>query len=814
MLEISDKLERANFPTSTSTNLFTNPPHLDNWVERKEEIETIKEWLNNPQVTTIGITQANTLGIQGLGGVGKSALAAYLYHSLDFEAKFWADVSLKPDFIVFAEQAVKALGGKVSYPIDATQLIHNLLGLLSQRRCLLVIDNLETLLNNNRKWQDENYQQFFSCWQQQGTNSTLLITTQDKPESFQGLQQWYLLGGMKIAEGVSLLNKLAIQGTTKELEAFVEYVNGHPLTIKLVAGYLNEYCDRKLSQVKILGLEQFELAYQEAEGLHRSKQDARLSWIIQQHLARLNLEQQVFLTNLSVYRLPFNWEGASYMWTEAEEKPFIIQKKLQEFCNRSLLVKTEDNKFQFESLVQKFILQQTQDLTNAHKKAIEYYKTNLKDESSWQVLEDVAEYLEIFDHYCELKQYLKACEESLYFCYMFLSRQAYFNVLKQIYQKLVLEWKVSLTSDKYFYYIWALNNLGNICKIQGKYNIAIDYFQKSLLIAQNAKNLESEADTLNNLATVYDCLGNYRKSIAYYLEALSIAEQINDIAGISACLNNLGNAHYSLGNYSEAIDLHLEALDMAEIKESLNEQALCLNNLGNTYYSLADYHQSNDYHLRALEIVTSENNVNEQGIILNNIGRNYLFLGENKLALEYLQNSLAITKEIGNKQMESLSLMNLGLLYISEKKSQLAIDYLKQALIIQRQIGDLSSQSSSLNNLGIAYTQIEEYGNAIEYFSQSLKISNKLGNLDLQGLALMNIGNLHNYEGKYKIAIDYLQQALTIQQQIGDRRGEATSLSYLGNSREGLHQKNKARQAYEKAKVIYKEIKLYRGEKC
>jgi len=331
--------------------LNTIPPNLENWVERKEEIDIIETWLNNPEVRTVGITQAKTLGIQGLGGVGKSTLVAYFYHSFDFTAKFWADVSLKPDFTVFAEKIIIALDGKVSFPIDFTELINNLLKLLSQRRCLLVVDNLETLLDEERNWQDKYYQQFFSRWLQQGTSSTIFLTTQDKSQLFKGLQYWCSLGGMKIEEGINLLKKLQIQGTEAEFKTFVEYVDGHPLTINLVAGFLREYCDGQLSQVEELGLEQFDLAYQEAEGLHRNKQDARLSWILQQHLARLNSEQKQFLFNLSVYRLPFDPEAASYMCIDKEAKSIVIQKKLQELRNRSLLIKTQDKKFQFESLV-------------------------------------------------------------------------------------------------------------------------------------------------------------------------------------------------------------------------------------------------------------------------------------------------------------------------------------------------------------------------------------------------------------------------------------------------------------------------------
>jgi hypothetical protein len=189
------------------------------------------------------------------------------------------------------------LGGKVSKPGDISELINDLLYCLSQGHYLLVIDNLETLIDSERNWQDQSYPEFFSRWLQQGTNSILLLTTQDKPQLFQGLQHWHTLGGMKIEEGITLLNKLQIQGTDLEFKEFVKYVDRHPLTINLVAGFLREYCNGQLNQVAELGLEQFDLAYQEATGNHRDQQDARLYWIIQQHLARLKEEQQNFLFN-------------------------------------------------------------------------------------------------------------------------------------------------------------------------------------------------------------------------------------------------------------------------------------------------------------------------------------------------------------------------------------------------------------------------------------------------------------------------------------------------------------------------------------
>ena len=503
-----------------------------------------------------------------MGGTGKSTIASYLYQNTDFadKYKFWADVSLKPDFTIFAEKVITEFGGKVTHPIDITQLINDLLHLLSQHRYLLVIDNLETLIDLERNWQHEYYQQFFNRWLQQGTTSTLLITTREKPRSFQGLQQqhWYSLGGMKIAEGITLLTNLGIRGTATELEKFVRDIDGHPLTIKLVAGYLREYCGSQLSQVAELGLEQFDLVYKEAEGPHRNKQDARLSWIIQQHLNRLTPEQKNFLIDLSIYRLPFNREAASYMWIEEEVKPIVIQKKLQELCNRSLLTKTQDNQYLFQALVREYLHQQEKrDLTIAHQQAIEYYQLHLKEEQSWQVLEDVSEYREIIYHYCELKQYASA-NNVLDICVQFLNLRGYYSVLVELYEQLISGWQHNLQPEDRSRIARSLRNLGNAYNYLGDYRQAIDYYQQSLQIQQEIGNRSGIADSFNNLGLAYRSLGEYQRAIEYHQQSLQIQQEIVNRFGMANSFNNLGLAYHYLGEYQRAIEYHQQSLQIQQ----------------------------------------------------------------------------------------------------------------------------------------------------------------------------------------------------------------------------------------------------------
>ena len=596
-------------------------------------------------------------------------------------------VSLKPDFTIFAEKIITAFGGKVTLPINITELINDLLNLLSQHPCLLVIDNLETLIDVERNWQDEYYQQFFNRWLEQGKTSTLLITTRDKPQSFQGLQHWYSLGGMKIAEGITLLTNLGIEGTKAELEAFVKYVDGHPLTIELVAGYLREYCGSQLSQVAELGLEQFDLAYQEAEGLHRNQQDARLSWIIQQHLNRLSLEQNKFLIDLSVYRLPFNREAASYMWIEEEIKPIVIQKKLQELCNRSLLTTTQDNRYLFQALVREYLHQQQKpDLTIAHQQAIEYYRLHLKEQASWQVLEDVSEYLEIIYHRCELEQYALA-NDILKACVQFLNLRGYYSVLVELYEKLADRWQFNLKPEERYDYASVLNNLGIFERYLGKVDRTIKFHNQSLEIFKEIGDRSGIAGSLSNLGIAYNSLGEYRRAIDYHQQSLQIEQEIGDRSGIADCLNNLGLAYDSLGEYRRAIEYLQQSL---QIKREIGNR-----------YGIAGS--------------------------LSNLGIAYNFLGEYRRAIEYLQQSLQIQQEIGDRSGIANSLMGLGIVYYSLGEYQGAIDYHQQSLQIQQEIGDRHGEAITWFNLGDTRQNLQQKSEAKTAYENARDLYQAMG---------------------------------------------------------------------------------------
>ena len=355
---------------------------------------------------------------------------------------------------------------------------------------------------------------------------------------------------------------------------------------------------------------QFEQVAAEAEGLHRDKQDACLLWILQQHFGRLTEIQASFLFNLSVYRQPFDYQAAARMLaSDGEVAAITIQRLLSELFNRSLLLKTQDitvaqygktsppapllqgegskssppslqgkgagglgfsknrYKYQYQPLVQQYVQKKATDLSVAHQKAIDYYLLN-KKAHPWQTLDDVTEYLEIFYHYCELKQYAQAFDtirdSSSYdkCCDNFLNLGGYNAIRVQLYSQLVQEWEPN--QENQWKFSASLTSLGNAYDSLGEYQQAIDYYQQSLVIAQEIGDRSGIATSFNNLGNAYYSLGEYNKAIDYYQQSLVIAQEIGDRSGIATSFNNLGNAYYSLGEYNKAIDYYQQSLVIAQ----------------------------------------------------------------------------------------------------------------------------------------------------------------------------------------------------------------------------------------------------------
>ncbi|MDB9312549.1 tetratricopeptide repeat protein [Spirulina sp. CS-785/01] len=566
--EIKGFFEQKPTVQAISYFLDVNPPTVKNWQGREADLATVHGWLDDEE-TKLGV-------IVGIAGMGKSTLAAKVYKErTDFVDKLWLDLGQRPSYSLVVRGILQKLGGLSSealQEIEETRLTQVVIHCLVQQRFLLVLDNLESVL------QDEGYQDFLRQWMGGCHQTEILVTTQDVPRFSQRKPQELPLGGLSLEAGQHLLQVLGVGGREEALQGFVERVNGHPLTLTLVAGLLR---DEKGERARIEHLDELGLAdvgqfLESLAGDHR-RETVQLVAVLDASFHRLAERLQGVLLSLVVLRQGFDAGVASAM--SGEE---VQEKELRGLAKRGFLVEETEGVYTFQPFIGEYLQYKLGDLRGAHLKAIEFYESRFKSREEWETVEDVQEYLEVFYHRCELGEYVAAFDVIRDWSdnvNEFLNLRGNNQLLVELYQQLVKY----LPDRQDWRYTASLTSLGYAYNSLGRYTEAIEVYQQSLTIEREIGYRRGEANSLNGLGHAYYFLGRCTEAIEYHQQSLTIEREIGRREGEANSLNNLGNAYDSLGRCTEAIEYLQQSLTIHREIGNRGGEASSLNGLGNAY---------------------------------------------------------------------------------------------------------------------------------------------------------------------------------------------------------------------------------------
>jgi tetratricopeptide (TPR) repeat protein len=682
---------------------------------RTEQQAELRVWMADRHVSLIGL--------RGEGGIGKSTLMAQVFaDSPDFKGKFWADVRSQTSMTVLAARALQEFGvlPEQVENIEEKDLIPRLLRLLQQGRYLLAIDNLESVLTPEGAWLS-GYEQFWQGFQDIGSESVLLLASREYPPRYFGFgrSHWPLLDqGLTTVEGAALLAALEVEDSQQNRERASEQVQGNPLALSLIAGWL---------RVSFRSGERFLRSldsWPQLVGSHRGEK-LTVEQVLQWSLDRLTETQRLLLAQLSVLRGAFGLELAQALFPDA----LVTMEILEDLERRSILQYLSPGEFRFQPRLREFVKERSADLTTAHERAIVYFWEHRQEEfAKDDPLSVVAEYEETFYHQCQLGRYRDAYR-TVFVCDNFLRLRGHYTILVDLYSQLHRDWQP--TTEERQGYGDVCNNLGNVYRSLGQYQEALNFHQQSLEIKREIGNRKGEAASLGNLGNVYRLLGQYQEALNFYQQSLEIFCEIGDRNGgdrngEAASLGNLGSLYESLGQYQEALDFHQQSLKIfCEIGDR-NGEASSLLCLGNVHNSLGQYQEALNFYQQSLEIEREIGDRNGEARSLIGLGNVHNSLGQHQEALNFYQQSLEIEREIGDSNGEANSLNNLGLVYGLLGKYQEALDFFQQSLEIFREIGTTNEEGASLFNLGLALLHLNQNDNALKHFQQALTIYENL----------------------------------------------------------------------------------------
>lgn len=316
---------------------------------RERELAQLWQW--------IAIDRCRMVGVLGIGGIGKSTIAvkAALQMRSEFDIVVWRSLANAPPLAELLSSLLKFLmpiyGEDPLIPATLDEKFSKLMEYLRSRRCLLLLDNSESVLHGERfgQWRAgyEAYGRLLKTIGETPHQSCLLLTSREKPsemtlvEGEQGVVQSLDLKGLTPVDARALFSqKGTFTGSPAQWQQLVAHYGGNPLALKMVAATTQELFDGSIADV-IADIERGILVFEDIRDLLARQFD------------RLSPAEQKILYWLAIHREPVSIAGIreSMVGVASEQS---VPKQVNSLLRRSLVEKT-DGLFFLQPVVMEYV---------------------------------------------------------------------------------------------------------------------------------------------------------------------------------------------------------------------------------------------------------------------------------------------------------------------------------------------------------------------------------------------------------------------------------------------------------------------------
>lgn len=559
-------------------------PEVPVWVGREELVEALKAKILAPE------TSPKVVALIGQGGIGKTSLAVKLLEALGvdlqppgladgcvYDSALYFKVSQGSSFDDVAAFLLEALGVETADPLKTAEAkIAQILAALTEKRCLLVLDNLEDILYpashpEAGKAVSSEWGELLHSFAHSRHCSTIIITSREfpydltdrrsrNPKPNPKLVEVCTVGGVADEDGVEILRQNDSQDCQADLEWIAERVKGNAFILTQLAaigaespGYLRKHP---------------ELVTEEAEP------------IIQAQLERQSEAAQELLKRMCVLRVGIDVQGLTFLRlynddgetdyrfevAAAVEEPVEFAKEeiqetkgmIERLANSSLVQRRYDKErceyfFDLHRLIVEFLQTEYEtELPQLLERVYKFYCTGKSIENP-KALEDLYPVLEAQYFAFRLGNYSEASNLVMWTLEGYLRTWGYWNLLKDLYEQILPHVDCD---DRPI----CLRQIGRVHRDIGNWDIAEQYFQEALFIEQKANNKRGMATSWGLLGDIERKRGNWEEAERLYRQSLQLQTELGDRSGIVALIGCLGENELAKGNLDLAEEYLTQAL--------------------------------------------------------------------------------------------------------------------------------------------------------------------------------------------------------------------------------------------------------------
>ncbi|MDY6901775.1 MAG: NB-ARC domain-containing protein [Cyanobacteriota bacterium] len=306
---------------------------------RKKELNTFKQWIIQDKCRVVAVL--------GMGGIGKTFVAAKLVEQIEdkFDFVIWCSLRNSPSLTSILSEIINFLSNKE----DKIPDIKTLLKYFRSSRCLIVLDNLETILQpgdfaGNYRSGYEEYGELLRLVEETSHQSCLLLTSREKPfeiaacEAKKSLVHSFKLDG-SLEAAQAIVKWQALVGSEEQKQQLFWRFGYNPQILKIIATLIKDVFDGEIEEF----LKQDTIGFNSVRVL------------FDQQFERLSEIEQIIIFSLG---MSGGWTSISELLEDinASVSQIRILEALQSLCWRSLIEK-RGNQYILKSVMMDYIVE-------------------------------------------------------------------------------------------------------------------------------------------------------------------------------------------------------------------------------------------------------------------------------------------------------------------------------------------------------------------------------------------------------------------------------------------------------------------------
>ncbi|MCT9081534.1 ATP-binding protein [Streptomyces fulvoviolaceus] len=271
--------------------------------------------------------------------------------------------------------------------------------------------------------------------------------------------------------------------------------------------------------------------------------------------------------------------------------------------------------------------------------------------------------------------------------------------------------------------------------------------------------------TLHQSATLHRHLrarGRYEDTVTLHQRAVHVASTTSNPTGERDALNRLGEIHYMIGRYEQALRCFRRGLDLARTSGDRAGELSALFGFGYVHRARGHYAESGDSYGRGLDLARATGNRAGELFALAGVGHVHRALGRYEEAEHCLRQALDLACTAGDRSGELYVRAGLGDVCRAQGLHKEAMAHYEQAWHIARTIGDRSGEIEASDGLGRSHQALGRHQEALACHRTALSLATELGHPADRARAHDGLAHAHHALGRPDHASRHWQDALDI----------------------------------------------------